>query len=187
MLACRALRRWAGSGRELRAAPAPRSGRLVGPASQRSPPAAHRDGPHGAPSLGQRGHGRLEGAAARGVVHEHVEAGGGRAEQHGRRAPTVGRSAAASRSRAMASARSTASSSVGASSTRVRPSASEHLRQHRPGLADQHGRVGPLRRDGSQARRGPRPCRDLRRSGPAAAGRPAARRSRHPAGSPASR
>ena len=56
---------------------------------------------------GQRRDGGLERAAAGGVVHEHVEARGGRAEQHGRRPPGA-RRPRASASRAIASARRTA-------------------------------------------------------------------------------
>ena len=57
----------------------------------------------GRPGGGQRSDGGLEGPPAGGVVDEHVEAGGGRAEQHGR-GPAPG-PALPARARASASAR----------------------------------------------------------------------------------
>ena len=64
----------------------------------------HRPGPP-VRVRGQRRDGGLERAAAGGVVDEHVEAGRGRAEQDGRRAPAAP-AARPARSRAMASAAS---------------------------------------------------------------------------------
>ena len=101
--------------------------------------------------------------------------------------PAAGRARPPRRSRAISSARSTAASSVAAISTRATAAAAEHLppgpaRTRRSGSPR---RPAPPPRD--PGRRGPRPCRGRRRSGSAAAGRTAARRSRRPAACPASR
>ena len=121
--------------RERRRSRRSRPGRLAGRRSRR----AHRAGDR-----------RLEGPAARGVVDEHVEAGGGRAEQDRRPGPAgiLGRPAARPRriSRAIASARATAASRLA-----------------------RRARCGPGRPPGTGARG---PARS-RRSGPTAAARSA--------------
>ena len=112
---------------------------------------------------GERGDRLLERPTAGGVVDEHVEAGGGRAEQHGRR-PARRRSASASRAIASARADRLLERRRALGPGRG-PAARNRRLEVRPALADQDGGGGPLGDDRRRARSGRRPCRGRRRSG----------------------